>query len=173
MKKFSSQKGFTLIETLVAVTILMISIAGPLTIAYKSYAAAVTARDQMIASYLAQDAMEYLKHVRDNNLFKGSSTSMLEGFGQCGVNNVCTVDTQTGIISFSSPQLFKSDPDSWYGHSGSLKTPFSRSFYVTGVSNAGSPALPAEAKIVVTVTWRNGTVTNQVVYDNEIYNAIK
>jgi Tfp pilus assembly protein PilV len=62
INKNKNQKGFTIVETLVAVTILMISIAGPLTVANKGLLAAINAKDQMIASYLAQDAMEYVKN---------------------------------------------------------------------------------------------------------------
>ena len=47
--KYSSKKGFTLIETLVAIAILMVAIAGPLDIAEKGLIAAVNSRNQTIA----------------------------------------------------------------------------------------------------------------------------
>ena len=59
-------KGFTLIETMIAVTILTLAMAGPLFTASRSIVAAQTARDQLTASYLAQEGIEYVRMMRDN-----------------------------------------------------------------------------------------------------------
>jgi prepilin-type N-terminal cleavage/methylation domain-containing protein len=67
------KRGFTIIETLVAITILMISIAGPLTIANQAITSAVTAKNQMIATGLAQEALEYINNIKDNNLVTGQT----------------------------------------------------------------------------------------------------
>lgn len=66
-ERASGQRGFTLIETLVAVLLLSAAIAGPLTIASKGLRATLVAKDQFIAFYLAQDAIEYVRYVRDSN----------------------------------------------------------------------------------------------------------
>lgn len=58
--------GFTLIETLVAVSILTFAVAGPLFSADRAIVAAITARDQLTASYLAQEGVEYVRAMRDN-----------------------------------------------------------------------------------------------------------
>ena len=64
--KNTTQRGFTLIETLVAITILTLAIAGPLTTASRALVAAEISRDQLTASYLAQQGLEYVRSVRDN-----------------------------------------------------------------------------------------------------------
>jgi len=65
--------GFTLIETLVAVLLLTTAIAGPLTIASKSLIAALVAKDQVTAFFLAQDAVEYVRFIRDTNKLRGNN----------------------------------------------------------------------------------------------------
>jgi prepilin-type N-terminal cleavage/methylation domain-containing protein len=60
------QRGFTLVETLVAITILLVVIVGPMTIAQKGMQSAYYAGDQTTAIYLAQEAIEYIQQLRDN-----------------------------------------------------------------------------------------------------------
>ncbi len=64
--KYDTQRGFTLVEAMVAVAILMLAVAGPLYTANRSAVASMTARDQLTASYLAQEGVEYVRDVRDN-----------------------------------------------------------------------------------------------------------
>jgi prepilin-type N-terminal cleavage/methylation domain-containing protein len=61
-----SGKGFTLIETMIAVTILTLSISGPLLGASRAIVLAEISRDQLTASYLAQEAIEYVRAMRDD-----------------------------------------------------------------------------------------------------------
>ncbi|MEY2664863.1 MAG: hypothetical protein RIT04_671 [Candidatus Parcubacteria bacterium] len=185
-----SNSGFTIIETLVAITILMIAIAGPLTVVSKGLTAALYARDQMIGSYLAQDAIEFLKNVRDNNKLAGGSTTWLTGITggatTCSQSAPCTVDTingdPTGVTtygivqcSYGSPTcgqmyLVSSGDLGGYSHTASgIKTQFTRTFYIT--SSSANPT--GEAKLVVTVSWKNGTVPNSVVLQNEIFDTFR
>ncbi len=161
-------KGFTIVETLVAVAILMISIAGPLTIAQKGLTAAIYARDQVTASFLAQDAMEYIKNIRDNDLNSGD---WLNRLSMCiGTSAQCIIDTISGTITrTTSPSNYTLYNDgSGYKTSGTIKTQFNRSFYVdiTNISNSGY-----EATVFVTVSWTNGTIANAVTLENQIFNV--
>ncbi|MDP3962577.1 MAG: prepilin-type N-terminal cleavage/methylation domain-containing protein [bacterium] len=160
-------KGFTIIETLVAVAILMISIAGPLTIAHKGLLAAINARDQVTASYLAQDAMEYVKNMRDNN--KLENHSWLAGFDGCNSVNACGVNTlneaNDAIVSDCGTCVLKKD-NTGYNHSTGNNSQFSRIFYLDNI-NIG------QATMVVEVKWNSGTIGNVVTYESEIFDVLK
>ncbi|HRY31043.1 MAG TPA: prepilin-type N-terminal cleavage/methylation domain-containing protein [Candidatus Paceibacterota bacterium] len=93
--KGQKNKGFTMVETLVAIFILLISVTGPLAIAQSGLRAAFIARDQTIAYYLAQDALEFIKNKRDNNFIARSD--WLDGLENC-VDDSCTIDTTTETI---------------------------------------------------------------------------
>lgn len=58
--------GFTLIEAMIAVSILALSVAGPLTGASRAIVLAQISRDQLTASYLAQEGIEYVRAMRDD-----------------------------------------------------------------------------------------------------------
>lgn len=66
MKKIPITRGFTLVETMIAVTILALAIAGPLYTASRSVIAAQNASAQLTATYLAQEGIEYVRMMRDN-----------------------------------------------------------------------------------------------------------
>ena len=59
-------RGFTLIETMIAVAILSLAVAGPLYAANRAIVAAQVARDQLVALYLAQEGIEYVRAMRDD-----------------------------------------------------------------------------------------------------------
>lgn len=104
--------GFTIIETLVAITILMIAIAGPLSIANRGLRVAQDSKEQMTALYLAQTQLEYLKNIRDTDLENSNSdtgkgsdsaswlirvnptqTSATDTGGWCTAPSWCAIDT--------------------------------------------------------------------------------
>jgi prepilin-type N-terminal cleavage/methylation domain-containing protein len=183
MKNHTLQQGFTIIETLVAITILMISIAGPLTIAHKGLIAATYSRDQIVASYLAQDVVEYVKNIRDNNVIR-EDANWLNGFYSCTATNPCKVDTRIGNptdpatlqisscthTSATSCGMYRT-PTNGYSTSGTGNPQFLRYFYIINKSAGGtSGGIADEAQLVVVVKWNQGAVQNQVVYENELFN---
>ena len=100
-------KGFTLIETMVAITVLMTAIVGPMEIASKSLLSAYYARDQITAYYLAQEGVEYLRNERDMHYLPPSTlTDWPSDFSNCiynaSTNNFgCKVDAHnsTNVIT--------------------------------------------------------------------------
>lgn len=59
-------KGFTLVETLVATFVITVVIVGPLTVASNASMYAKLTKDTMIATYLAQESIELLRHQQDS-----------------------------------------------------------------------------------------------------------
>lgn len=60
-----THKGFTLVETLVAVSILIIAIIGPMSLASQGIRTATFAREQTTAIFMAQEAIESFEYLRD------------------------------------------------------------------------------------------------------------
>ena len=73
-------KGFTLVETLVAISILVIALTGPLAIIAQSLKSSYFSRDEITAAYLAQEPIEFIRNMRDQNTLRASnSTTWLKG----------------------------------------------------------------------------------------------
>lgn len=106
-----SERGFTLVETLVAITILIFVIIGPMTIATKGMRMAYFADEQITAVFLAQEAIESFERLRDNSALDtlyGSETDTWawfdtppgsgegSGIGNCTGASTCDIDITTG-----------------------------------------------------------------------------
>jgi prepilin-type N-terminal cleavage/methylation domain-containing protein len=74
-------KGFTLIETMVAITILTVAVAGTFSVANSSINASSIARDQLTASYFAQEGIEMVRQARDNTYLATKSFSLPDTSG--------------------------------------------------------------------------------------------
>lgn len=160
MNNFFNKKnrGFTIVETLVAVAILMISIAGPLTIAQKGLMAALYARDQVTASFLAQELMENIKNTRDGYVqTPGSSFAQFiaDKITNAAPSNTCPV----------APVQLYTDTNGRYVISGGTPSRFYRSYCFELPINSNN-----EVKAVVRVQWANGTIDNEVKLENELFN---
>jgi type II secretory pathway pseudopilin PulG len=65
-KRSYSLRGFTLVETLVSTMIITLVILGPLTVASNASMYARITKDSLIATYLAQESIELLRHQQDS-----------------------------------------------------------------------------------------------------------
>ena len=143
-------KGFTLIETLVAISILMIAIAGPLTVANKGQTSALNAKNQSIAINLAQEGIEYINFVKNNKIWgdwqPGTefSATVIEPYSNCKIDSVCDFP--------SDPTL----PD--------INPVFTRKFYLK------ESEIQNQVAVVVTVSWLNAGVTNSVTLEQILTN---
>ncbi|MDQ3014338.1 MAG: type II secretion system GspH family protein [bacterium] len=114
-------QGFTLVETLVAVSILVIAILPPLLIAYQGAGSVVQTRNQMVANYLAQDAMDFIIAKKNENILKceansrdlcrtngaGQGQNWLADLGDCFVNprdgtTACEINTTNPAGPYST-----------------------------------------------------------------------
>lgn len=146
MKKLSSVRGFTLIETFVAISVLMTAVAGPLTIASKGLSSATIAKDQITAFYLGQDAVEFIRHRKDTNALRGDP--WLSGLEAC-IGSSCTADSKEDSLTScggTCPRLRYNDQSGFFTYSLGVETNFTRDVLVTSVNGH-------EAAVEASVSW--------------------
>jgi hypothetical protein len=72
-------RGLTLVETLVAVFILSLVIIPGLYVAYQGIGSAIYSNNQIVANYLAQDAMDFILTKKNENIIKCNTPSAANG----------------------------------------------------------------------------------------------
>jgi type II secretory pathway pseudopilin PulG len=162
-----SQKssGFILVEVIVSIALLMLAVPAALTIASKSVFLASYSKDQVIATYLAQEGIEIIRNKRDENILGGLSWK--QGFdspSNCGFPQECRVDYGVGVpdpliekCTGSCTLVLSVDTASGvyaYKTGGTwVPTKFSRSVQTNDFS-----VNPNEIRITSTVTYMAGGV---------------
>ncbi len=171
------KKAFTIIETLVAITILMIAISGPLTSSFRALTASSAARDQMTANFLAQEAIELVRNVKDKNVLGRVNEGPLDGLSACTINSMCSIDTKTGsIVSQCSGfqdancRLHRDVNTNQYINTVTSKpTNFYRTFYLKQEETTFN-----SAKVVVDVVWPSGAYgMSSTTIENELYFIVR
>lgn len=174
-------KGFTIIESLVAISILIIAITGPLAIVAQSLRSSYFSRDQMTAFYLAQEAVEYIRNIRDKNSlqYPNEPDRWLEAQGfqdYCINDSTLSTTKKCSLVRDATGYQFQAcdpsgcspldyDPDTgMYGfNDGSIQdeSPFSRTIYINPVQwNESDTEYKKEVVLTVEIKWNSGGVQN-------------
>jgi len=164
--KYQNQQGFTLVETLVAIFILVMSITGPLFIAQQSFTSAATARDRTTASFLAQEGVEYVRSVRDHN-YLANNANWLDGLTPC-ISGNCTLDTSVptypSIDSCSGTcPVLQQTTAGLFGYQSGIDTRFTRIVSMTQVQ-------AHEVLVEVEVSWTDRGTTRKVEVQERLFN---
>ena len=167
-----SVSGFTLLETMVAVALLTVSIVAPMSLTTQSIASAYYARDQITASYLAQEAVESIRHVRDGNILLnslGTTVDLLNGIiDKTGAQ--FTIDTRNDAMALCSVPCLPLETDgTFYGYGLGTRTQFTRAVTACFVQSSGAcnGSQTDEVKISVTVSWKTGSFQQRTVRISE------
>jgi Tfp pilus assembly protein PilV len=159
--------GFSLVEALVAIAILLSAVSGVMMLVNQSIKSGQNVSNRLAASYLASDAIEYLRYSRDSNWLSDKQDSF-----QYWLNDVvdacngspCQIDTRRGSESISGcggscSNLKYNSKNKVYGYgsgSGWEESKFTRTVRFRDTTDLGGDKSNDEVIVAVTVTWPQG-----------------
>jgi type II secretory pathway pseudopilin PulG len=181
--------GFTLIETFVAITILMIAILGPLSMFPRSFTDLDFVKNQITATQLAQEGIELVIAKKNINFWNGEEDFLI-GMESCLTPDGCYFEpygnnpeggnlkngewTNCDALDGCPYLYYNSDLDSPYNYDRSgAQTQFIRKISIKKIDSSQSLEPPI-AEVTVTVSWQDIRLTgsgSQVEASTYIYNV--
>ena len=184
-----SERGFTIVEVLVALTIFSIAVAGVITAAVQGGINVTAAQNKMTASYLAQEGIELMRAKRDSYVVAaasygaGWSSFVNATMTSCNFSGPCDIDvsdtTSTipgstgsalglGYVPCSGSCVLNYSSSGFYSHaSSSTASQFTRRLTVVPLP---SSTAPTEMEVTSTVTWGQGSTTQSIAMSESIFN---
>ncbi len=161
-KKYSS--GFTLIEVTVSLFILSIAITAILALMTSNDQAALSVKNNYIASGLVQEGMEIVRNLRDTDSLADLSfgASLADGTYVGQWNST----TLSSVNEGSQPFLNINSNNGLYSYDAGTPTIFKRLITVS------TPRDGIEKKIVVTVSWQERSQSKVVTAENHLLNWV-
>ena len=177
--------GFLLVETLVAISLLLMVVPSTLDSVAKGLSNSAYAKNEMIATYLAQEGMEVIRLARDENMLAKNPWLTGIGSAKCGTAvGGCVVDPVDAwsIATYNAataPDVLYTNTNNAsntygsYSHDNALagtwtKTVFSRRVYVDSVTSTSD-----EVKITSTVSFLTSYGPRSVSVSENVYNWLQ
>ena len=177
--------GFTLVETLVAIAILSLSVMSASAAVQYGLDSSYYARDEVSAYYLIQEAVEYVRNLRDDNALAnississgGSGVNWLSGITQnagdpCYFGKFCVIDDpQNTMTTCPNSSLASSCPylnqnsSGLFTYAAGTTTKFQRILQISQISSD-------EIVLTVSVSWSdNAKSSSRVSVQEWLFNT--
>ena len=160
--------GFTLIEALVALVVLTVAIGPAIALAGSALRISTSIKDNLIATGLAQEGIEVVRSIRDDNWL--TDTAFESGLGSCQIG--CSVSWGTGVdteqpIGTQQNEFLSLDPATGrYGYALSDKSIFKR--VITIIPNPDTS--PIELVVTSEVMWKQAGQDRSVKLESHLFN---
>ncbi len=174
-QKLKKESGFTLLEVIVAIFILTVGVGGSFVLIQQTLSASLMAQSRLIAAYLAQEGIEIIRNVRDNNWLEQRESLDIpplplwdDGLDDCSPPaKCCEADYKTDMppsypslttitgCGFGHLNHLNIDSNGFYSYSGGTQTKFKRKISINQVEDN-------KMKVVVVVQWIEKNQIHQI-----------
>jgi len=179
----SSTRGFTLIEALVAISILIVGILSSFLVVNRVLYSVTNISDRLTASFLAQEGLELVRNIRDTNLLRifnnSEPISWNNGLNE-GVYEIQAMATEETpylipLMNEEAARPLKYDTnDKLFNYARGDDTTFKRIIKITNIATR-DPVHPDllkqnEIRVEIIMKWRTKNTDYQLVVEDHLFN---
>ncbi len=174
-KNIKLNKAFTLVETLVAISIFSMSLLGLMSILASGITSTTYAKQKTVASYLAQEGIEYVRNMRDTSVLYSATgqigwDSFKTKLSSCVLGNECGFVKP--VVPFNVSLCTALNQCKLYVNNGGYDTVssgtnsgFVRKVWMTTI-NAD------EVRIFSKVSWTQGSGNYDTTFSEDLFNWV-
>lgn len=168
--KNKKNTGFTLVETLVAISIFTISLIGIMSVLADGIASTNYAKRKVIATYLAQEGIEYIRNIRDTKVLYGNGDNWSQFkavLSECknGTSKACEiVQPPFNVKNCTDCKLYVKDGNYGVSGAGGEDSGFVRKVWREIISE------DEEIKIFSQVSWMQGSGEQTITFSENLMN---
>lgn len=158
-------RGFTLIEVLAAITIIVIGIGGLFALVRQTIVFSSRASFVIRGSYLAQEGVEIVRNIRDSNLLEihnDNTGNWDDGLTSC--SSGCEADYNDTSLGTNLDRFLK-EGASFYNYDSGTDSAFKRKITVSASS-------ATQLDVIVEVTWSERGLPGSIIVETRLYNWI-
>jgi len=124
--RYRKNKGYVLIEAMVAITIAVVGLLGIFSLLSRSLSLNRVVADRFVASYLAAEGIEIVKNLIDNNILAGKPWNAGLSSGTYEADYA-----DTDLAAVSDRFIYINNETGAYGYAELVPTPFKRTIAIT------------------------------------------
>ena len=185
------KNGFTLLETIVALSVILAAVVGPVTLITRGILNFGFSKNKLIALNLAQEGLELVREVRENNIicdglngpaswdwFKDPSGGgpINSGDFEMDPTQIVTIDCGASSIAtprvslFTDSKLYLDPANGIYSYGGAPNTIFARKITIEKPPADGAIPANDQRDIVSTVSWTERGIAREINLRERLYN---
>ena len=150
--------GFTLLETIVAIGVIMVGLIAVLVLINSSLSYISIIKDRLIAAYLNSEGLEVARNIRDNNWLQNLAWNNGLADGDYNITY-----SSLSLNSYADTELLIDATSGLYNYSGGNLSGFKRKISITNLSNY-------ELRVIATVTWQRKGVNYTNSAEEHLFN---
>jgi len=168
------RKGFTLVEALIAITVLIVGILSGFILVTKVLYSSAVIQDRLTSSFLAQEGIELVRQIRDSNFLRilnEESVTWKDGLadGRYIIESKAGSEESIKLVPITTekgPNLLHDDNLKIYNYSIGEESTFNREIKITTINDD-------EIRVETIMQWQTKKIDFDLIVEDHLFNWLK
>lgn len=161
--KKTKRKGFTLVELMITIFIISIGLVGIMSLIQNTLRSASFVRFNLTGVYLAQEGIELVRNIRDNNWISGRDWK--DGLEACSLG--CKIAYNNTSLSSYNDEFLQIDDNGFYNHNEGEESNFKRAIFINSKTDSDGREY---LEVISQISWSHRGEDERIDLVDHLYN---